>query len=40
MENEDDGDIDSSWHTGNGLQRLEKETGRIRNRRTNRGYPD
>ena len=30
----------SDWHTWNGPQRIGKRTGRTRNWRTNRDYPD
>ena len=38
MEHEDDNDANCKWCTGNGPQRLKKETGRVGNRRTNREH--
>ena len=40
VEHNDDSDTNHDWLTLNGPQRLGTRTGRVRNRKTNWGYPD
>ena len=38
MEHESDGDIICGWHPWNNSQKIGKRTGRLGNKRTNRGH--
>ena len=40
MQHEGDSNTSCNWRTWNGPQRLGKKTGRVGNRKTNRGHPN